>query len=194
MAGLAWGRLERAGDQPDHPMRVVVLATTRADGTPDARLMVLRGASKSRRHVWFHTDVRSSKVEDLRHTSTVSVVAWDPTDRVQLRLTGRATVEDRGETVEQHFGQVAMGARALFASREAPGRPLSAGSTGHAPDPRLSALAEVIDAGEEDWARRHFAVIEVTVDVIEWLQVDGPQQRRAIMRARSGWAVEPLVP
>jgi hypothetical protein len=151
------------------------------------RTMVLRGTDRRQHRLWFHTDIRSRKVEHVRERPAVSVLLWDAREEVQLRVTGTATVEDRGKTVERHFRQMSIGAQALYSSPDAPGQPLQ-------PDPQMTAMAEAIEADAEDWARRNFAVIEVVVDGIEWLQVQGADQCRAIMHARTGWAVEPLIP
>jgi hypothetical protein len=51
-----------------------------------------------------------------------------------------------------------------------------------------------IDAGGEATARGNFAVIEITVDSIEWLQIADGEQRRAIMFAATNWAVQALAP
>ncbi len=93
IADEAWRLLVQAGDDPSHPMRVVVLAT-RGDATsPEARLMVLRGADRPLGALWFYTDLRSPKVEQLRTCPTVSVVAWDRACGVQLRIRGTASID-----------------------------------------------------------------------------------------------------
>jgi hypothetical protein len=51
-----------------------------------------------------------------------------------------------------------------------------------------------IDARGEAAARGNFAVIEIAVDSIEWLQVIEAEQRRAIMFAATDWAVQALAP
>jgi hypothetical protein len=81
-----------------------------------------------------------------------------------------------------------MAVRALYASPDTPGRPL------RQPDPRLMGVKRSIDAGGETTARGNFAVIEITVDSIEWLQIADGDQRRAIMFAATNWAVQALAP
>jgi hypothetical protein len=51
-----------------------------------------------------------------------------------------------------------------------------------------------LDAGDEKTARARFAVIEIAISSAEWLQVSGDEQRRAILHAANGWAVQPLAP
>ncbi len=165
-------------------MRLLVLATSGFDGGPDARLMILRGADPESGRLWFHTDARAGKVEQLRADPAICLVAWDPSDHVQLRVRGRATVVASGELADRHWAQAAL--TAVYASPDAPGRPL------RPPDPRLHGMAHNPDAPAS--GRDNFAVIEVAVDSIEWLQVDGAEQRRATLYATDGWRCQPLVP
>ncbi len=62
------------------------------------------------------------------------------------------------------------------------------------PDPRLMSMKKAMNASEEENARCNFAVIETLVASIEWLQVTDDDQRRAIIHASTGWAVQPLAP
>ena len=108
-------RAEAAADDAAHPMRLVVLATTTADGGPDARIMVLRGADPRRGKLWFHTDRRSNKVEQLRRSSTLCGVAYDVRDGIQLRLRGDATIHEASPLADRHWSQTSNMLRALYA-------------------------------------------------------------------------------
>jgi hypothetical protein len=183
-----WTRLALACDDPTQPMRTVVLASVNDRGAPDARLMILRGADRQSGRLWFYTDVRSAKLEQLRAQPTVTVVAWDPTPCVQLRFNGTATVRTTGENTDDHWRQASMGLLVLLSSPDEPGRPLTR------PDPRLVGMKHSLDAGDLKTARDRFAVIEVAIFSAEWLQISGNEQRRAIMHGANGWAVQPLAP
>ena len=188
LAHEAWARLAQAADDPTHPMRLFLLATVDADGVPDARLMVLRGAGRRLGKIWFYTDRRSEKVDQLRKRPELCAVAYDRRDGVQLRLRGAATIHELNSEAAQHWSQTSTVVRALYASPDAPGRPL------RLPDPRLMTIKHALDAGAEAVARQNFAVIETLVQTIEWLQLKDDDQRRAILHASTGWAVQPLAP
>ena len=51
-----------------------------------------------------------------------------------------------------------------------------------------------MDSGTEEIARGNFAVVEMQVQTIEWLQLSGDDRRRAIMHESTGWAAQPLAP
>ena len=118
--------------------------------------------------------------------STSAIHAFD--GELQLRFNGTATVQTTGAHTDDHWRQASMGLQVLLASPDDPGRPLTR------PDPRLVGMKHSLDAGDEKTARDRFAVIEVAVSSAEWLQISGDEQRRAIMHAANGWAVQPLAP
>ena len=184
----AWTRLAHAADDPNHPMRLFLLATVACDGLPDARVMVLRGTDRRLGRIWFYTDRRSEKVDQLRQRPALCAVAYDHRDGVQLRLRGTATIHELDPQAAEHWSQTSTVVRAIYASPETPGVPL------RQPDPRLMTMKQAMQAGAEESARRNFAVGETQVESIEWLQVTDHDQRRAIMYAATGWAVQPLAP
>ncbi len=184
----AWARLAQAADDPTHPMRLFLLASVDADGLPDARLMVLRGADRRPGKIWFYTDRRSTKIDQLRKRPALCAVTYDPRDGVQLRLRGAATIHELNSQAAQHWSQTSRIIRALYASSDAPGVPL------RQPDPGLMRMKQAMNASVEENARCNFAVIETLVESIEWLQVSDDDQRRAILYASTGWAVQPLAP
>ncbi|MHC4427792.1 MAG: pyridoxamine 5'-phosphate oxidase family protein [Planctomycetota bacterium] len=184
-----WARLAHAADRPGHPMRFFVLATSGPDGVPDARLMVLRGADRRRGRVWFHTDRRSEKVRQLEAQPALCAVTYDVVDCIQIRLRGRGSVHVDDELAWAHWEQAESAVKALYAATDAPGIPL------RQPDPRLmDHKRAMMDAATEAKARSNFAVIEVVLETIEWLQVRDGLQRRALLHAATGWAPQPVAP
>jgi general stress protein 26 len=188
LAEEAWTRLRDAGDERNHPMRLVVLATVDAGGAPDARTMVVRGADRRSGRIWFYTDRRSEKIDQLCSCQWACAVAWDRTAGIQLRLRGTATVHESGPVADRHWRQASLALQALFAAPDAPGRPL------RPPDPRLVGMKRALDEGCLTDARTNFAVIEMQVRTIEWHQVIEGEQRRAVLHAATAWAVQPLAP
>ncbi len=188
MTDQVWKRLVQAGDDPSHAMRVVVLATLGGGGSPEARLMVIRGADRQLGKLWFYTDLRSPKVEQLRTCPDACAVAWDTACGVQLRIRGTATVDSSSPLADDHWRQASLGLQMLLRSPEDPGRPLKW------PDPRLMGMKTALDADDESTARRNFAVIEIKISSIEWHQVCDNDQRRAIMHSATGWQPVALAP
>lgn len=185
MPDEAWRRLIDAGNDRAHPMRLMSVATVDDRGHPDSRLLVLRGASRDLGCLWFHTDRRSGKIAQLHRCDRLCAVAYDPESQVQLRLTGSASVHADDQLADRHWQQAALATRYLYRTSLSPGQPLPV------PDPRSGAVAS--DDSTTD-GRENFAVIEVRLDDIEWHQLSGRDQRRARLRAASGWSPTPLAP
>lgn len=68
----------------------VTLATTRADGYPNSRLLVL-GAADGTETLWFSTSIASKKIAEIKANAKVSVYGCDMESFTEIRLFG--TVE-----------------------------------------------------------------------------------------------------
>jgi pyridoxamine 5'-phosphate oxidase len=130
------------------PFTVLQLATSGLDGAPKVRRVILRGA------VSFFTDVRSAKIEEIRHPPRGSLLGYDADAGFQMRLEARRPWTPKvgkrlrlGRAVDLNPG--ALQASAAFRD----------------PDRRSSRSAPADDVDGE----RHFAVIVVSVIRIGWL-------------------------
>jgi Pyridoxamine 5'-phosphate oxidase len=72
------------------PFTVLQLATSGLDGAPKVRRVILRGA------VSFFTDVRSAKIEEIRHPPRGSLLGYDADAGFQMRLEGKAAMDTQG--------------------------------------------------------------------------------------------------
>jgi pyridoxamine 5'-phosphate oxidase len=92
----SWAMLTRGATRFTDPFHWPVLGTTGADG-PRVRTMILRQVRAPERMLICHTDRRAAKVQEILHSRTVSWLFYHPKKRVQLRISGPATLhsEDR---------------------------------------------------------------------------------------------------
>jgi hypothetical protein len=88
----AWEQLAQSADNRAGPLRTLTLSTTDANNHPQSRLLILRVADRVQRSLWFHTDLRSCKWQELRANPRVSVLGYDPEQQLQLRFSGSATL------------------------------------------------------------------------------------------------------
>jgi general stress protein 26 len=183
IAGEVRDRLLAAADDRGHPMRLFTVATVDDRGRPDARLLVLRGASPDHRRLWFHTDRRSPKVEQLRHCPVICAIAYDGQDGVQLRVRGTGTLHENDDLARRHWEQIDIATRCAYAVSSAPGEHLV-----H-PDPRMEAHRRELGTPDELVGKANFLVIELVVDEIEWFQASLLGDRRAVMRFEHEWRV-----
>jgi pyridoxamine 5'-phosphate oxidase len=149
-----------------------VLGTVGRDGRPRLRTLVLRGFDAAERTLRLHTDNRTEKAADILTQPRVSLLGYDPGQRVQMRLDALATlhtddaVADAGWAASRDFSRMA------YAVEPAPGRPAA-----EPPPAPLDPAA----------GRPNFAVILLRFDRLEWLWLAAEGHQRALFT----WDAEP---
>ncbi|WP_371056578.1 pyridoxamine 5'-phosphate oxidase family protein [Rhodosalinus sp. K401] len=165
-----WQRLGRGVADRRAPARHPTLATLGTDCAPEARTVVLRGASEAAGSVTIYTDAASAKVAELAREPRAALHVWEPKDRLQIRLA--LTVELRtGASLDALWERLSPEARRAYGGRPEPGRPIG--------DP-------VADY-EETRERARFAVLDGRVERIEALHL-GDWHRRADFSRADGFA------
>lgn len=187
--GDALQRLARAARDRRCAMHTPVVGT--ADG--DLRMMVLREASANLATLRFHTDLRSPKASLIGEGAPVSVLAYDPEARVQLRLRGAGRIEHSGPAADAAWSSTSPSSRRCYLAETGPGGALEAAGSA-IPDglaQRSPTIAETFPA------RRNFAVLLVEVRSLDWLRLDHAGGTRArFVRADAGapWHGEWIAP
>jgi len=153
-------------------------------GDGDARIMVLRAADAELRHLRFHTDRRSPKLATISGDPRLTVLAYDPAARVQLRLTGLARVETAGPVADAAWLTASPLSRRCYLADAGPGTQLDA--------PASTLPATVRDRrptlAESEAGRAHFAVIVLEAATLDWLRLGRDGGLRARFDRRSdGW-------
>ena len=90
----------------NHAMHTVVIGTS--DGAlAQLRTVVLRRVDIDTRKVYFHTDIRSAKLGQIRTTGLLSWLAYDPSHRSQIRLSGPTILHPGVEPARHHWSGTA---------------------------------------------------------------------------------------
>lgn len=162
-----WQELQRATHDRHHEWRAPVLASVAADGSADARSVVLREVLPVQRRLVFYTDARSPKLAQLQHEPRAALVCWSRRLGWQLRLRAHCRPLDEPAALAARWQRVAdsPGAADYLAPR-APG-------------------SELTDQTEGD-DQPHFAVVEAEVLSIDWLELHRAGHRRAAFGAAGG--------
>ena len=171
---FAWQMMGRGVQDRRSAFHTPVLATHSADG-PQARVLVLRACDVARRALTFHTDTRSAKMPELALDPRVALTFYDAARKAQVRINGTACVQAGNALSHQRW--LASRPSSLRCYLGAQPGAVSAEPTSGLPAyvmGREPALAEL--AGAEPY----FAVLEVTVQRLEWLHLHTRGQRRAL--------------
>ena len=157
-------RLREAAKGRKHAMHTPVVGT--ADG--DLRMMVLREATADLARLRFHTDLRSPKAALIGEGAAISVLAYDPDARVQLRMRGVGRIEHAGPVADAAWERTSATSRRCYLAETGPGGALvAAGSAIPEALARRSPALEETHAG-----RANFAVLLVEVRSLDWLRLD----------------------
>ncbi|MBW6425608.1 pyridoxamine 5'-phosphate oxidase family protein [Rhizobium sp. XQZ8] len=172
-----WQALE-AGATAGSPFNFLQVATINQRMQPEVRTIVLRRAYRNDGAIYYVTDVRSPKMDDiLRHSSHVALAGYDATSRVQIRMTGIAnTVGDHSELAE-HWSKLSEATRRTFHQPFSPGA-------------RMHSDGRLYDDNEKDDRSpfERFCPVRVELLTLEHLDISGAEHVRfCFMRSDRGW-------
>ncbi|MBB4612518.1 flavin-binding protein [Novosphingobium taihuense] len=185
----AISRLQLAARDRHHAMHTPVVATP--DG--DMRIMVLREASEGLSTLRFHTDLRSPKTALIGQGAPVGVLAYDPVDRVQLRMRGEGRIEQYGSIADAAWDRANASSRRCYLAGTGPSGVLAA--PGSALPDHLLHRAPTLD--ETLPARENFCVLLVEVRSLDWLHLThegGTRARFTRSQANAPWQGAWLAP
>ena len=171
-----WQQFARATVDRHHEWRNPVLSTVGLDGTPQARTVVLRQATRSALTLTMFTDRRSPKVAELLRQPAAVLVFWNKRLNWQCRVSVMVTVVTEGAAVHAAWQRIANSAAAKdYVAPIAPGSP----KRGREASPQDS------PAGTPA-AQHYFALLVGQPTSIDWLQLGKPMHRRIIF-CRDTW-------
>lgn len=189
----AWDLIEEGAVKRMSPAHTPVVATVDGQDTPQLRVMVLRFADRSKRSLRFHTDARSAKAAEITAGQTASVLIYDPLQKLQLRLVGRALIASDGPDVDSAWRDSTTFARRCYMAEHAPGAPAERPTSGL---PGWVERRQPLEAELADY-RENFALLWFEVSSLEWLYLANSGHRRARwewQHEAASWSGRWLVP
>ena len=141
----------------------------------DGRIVVLRGISQKERKIWFHSDIRSSKVKIIKSNPQASLLFYDKSEKIQLRIGGTTKINYKNDIAKESWKKTAHMSRQCYLGEFAPGSIASKPTSG---------LSKMIDNSEysieeSEIGYKNFCVIECFILSIEWLYLASKGHRRA---------------
>ena len=169
-----WHQLSHCVADKAHPWRTPVLATINGD-MADARTVVLREVDARTKQLLIYTDERAGKVHQLLNHPRGTLVMWSPALGWQLRCRVRLSLEMSGLAASSRWARIRLSPAAQdYLSPLPPGTPLQGQATAHPPV-----------------ARAYFAVVDATVESLDWLELHADGHRRAIFDEQGPRFVQP---
>jgi pyridoxine/pyridoxamine 5'-phosphate oxidase len=172
----AWSLLARGTADRRSPFHAPVVASVGLDGAPQQRTMILRKVDVATRTLRFNTDTRSAKWQELATNPQISIVGYSAADKIQLRLSGRATLDVDSTLAENVWANMRDQSRVAYAQPAAPGSEVAQ------PDAYVPPLELRKDDPAAAVARAHFCLLTVQIDCLDWVYLHLNGNRRAQFR------------
>ena len=147
----------------------------------DGRIVVLRGVSEKEKKIWFHSDIRSNKVKTLKSNSESTLLFYDKSEKVQLRISGISKINYKNSITLDSWKKTAHMSRQCYLGDKAPGSDASEPTSGLSNDiDNLKYTTAQSEVGYEN-----FCVIETYFKSIEWLYLAAKGHRRAFFSLKN---------
>lgn len=140
------------------------------DGNPKVRLLVLRAAISKDVSLEFHTDMRSPKWFEIEENANVTILGYDPDNRVQIRLEGNASLLRPGS----HENELAWSKLSHWTKNSYRGGPPGL------PEDTSKEVAPTFLPEEASIGRQNFGVIIFRAVRLDWFQLERLNNRRAL--------------
>ena len=85
------------------------------------RIVVLRGISEKESKLWFHSDIRSNKVNILKSNSEATLLFYDKNEKIQLRISGNTKINYKNDITSKSWEKTAHMSRQCYLGDRAPG-------------------------------------------------------------------------
>lgn len=171
-----WRRLNRGVADRRAPARHPVLATKGSGEFAEARVIVLRGVDAEAGTLELHTDKASAKIAELSFNPGATLLVWEQTARLQIRLRCHVTVSTGPDTAHV-WAKVPDSARRVYGGTPDPGQPI-----------------EKPEDFSADPNPERFAILTCKIAEIETLHLGEDRHRRALFRAKDGWSGQWIAP
>ena len=158
-------------DAPFHIPTFICGKNTNFDG----RIVVLRGINQENKKIWFHSDIRSSKIKILKTNPLSSLLFYDKKEKIQLRISCNSKINYQNEIAKKSWKKTAYMSRQCYLGEKDPGT-ISTFPT--------SGLSQNVDnfkysVEESEIGYKNFCSVENFINSIEWLYLAAKGHRRA---------------
>ena len=169
-----WDLLESSAAENAPGWRLPVLATLTEHGC-EQRTVVLRVVDRAHDALLFHTDVRSSKVEQIQRDARVSLLFYDHDRSMQLKIRGVASIHQEDEFAQSLWDAGTPASLKMYSAPLSPGTQCDSFNHNMAE----SLLGRLPERHEIEAGRVNFCAIRIIVQSAEWLRLSQSGHLRA---------------
>lgn len=172
---LAWKKLVNGSVKKKNGFRTMCVGTVGENNTAALRIVVNRKVDEAQKTIFFHTDNRSRKYDDLLKDNRISLLFYDARQRVQIVVKAHATLHNNNAVKNDRWKATSPQARLGYMTNEPPNTKSDIPTLGY--NERFSSTKPT-DA-ESDVFQGNFAVVACVVYELEFLYLDFSGNRKA---------------
>jgi pyridoxine/pyridoxamine 5'-phosphate oxidase len=169
-----WEMLSTAVSDRKHPMRSMVVGSV-SGAMAQIRTVVLRKVEIEKRKIYFHTDIRSSKIEDINLTGQLSWLAYDQSQRTQIRLCGATIIHHSNDIAKLQWNLTQHHSRRNYLLPEGSGKKET--EDFKILKDKLSDFSYTLEESEAGF--QNFVVVETSVEKLDWYYAHHTGNKRA---------------
>ena len=175
-----WSLLTSGLEKRDSPFHIPVFICNKNE-VLDGRIIVLRGINEKDKKIWFHSDIRSNKIKALKLNPKATLLFYDKTEKIQLRVFSKIIINYHNSITESSWKKTAHMSRQCYLGEKGPGTISTTPTSG---------LSENVDnfkysIEESEFGYKNFCLVENFINSIEWLYLAAKGHRRAIFNIKN---------
>lgn len=183
---LAWRKLVNGAVKKKNGFRSMFVATINNNGEASIRTVVNRKADEFDKKIYFHTDIRSRKIESLQRDNRISLLFYDAKQRIQIAIKANVVLHVNNDLQKNRWQATSSQARLGYMTIDAPNT--------KSDDPTLGynekfATNKPSDA-ESNVFKENFVVVECQVYELEFLYLDYLGNRKANYFYKNGTMID----
>lgn len=183
---LAWKKLVNGSVKKKNGFRTMCVATVDADNTAAMRVVVNRKVNEASKTIFFHTDNRSRKYNDLIKDKRISLLFYDARQNVQIVVKGHATFHTLDALANKRWKATSPQARLAYMTLEPPNTRSEKPTLGYEEHFAITKPTEE----ESNTFEKNFTVVACTAYELEFLYLDFYGNRKATFKYENGFLVQ----
>lgn len=172
---LAWKKLVNGSIKKKNGFRTMCVGTINENGESTLRTVVNRKVAQIDKTIYFYTDIRSRKIQNLQNDNRVSLLFYDAKQRVQITVKATATLHIDDDLQKQKWQSTSAQARLGYMTKEAPNTVSKNPTLGY--DEKFSLVKPTVV--ESDLYNSNFVVVACKAFELEFLYLDYLGNRKA---------------
>lgn len=179
---LAWKKLVNGAVKKKNGFRTMCVGTITENSESAIRIVINRKVDEAKKIIYFHTDNRSRKYQDLQLDNRISLLFYDARQRVQIMVKAYATLHTSDSLSIDRWKATSAQARLGYMTVEPPNTRSDKPTLGY--EERFSENKPT--ETESDLYQKNFSVISCQVYELEFLYLDYLGNRKANFYYKNG--------